>query len=197
MGTKYHYICALLMTLFLLHVAISSAHAATSSGSTGRVLNVRLMPVGTLLNEYWVDANFGILRPLSIGVIGYSVNSTLGDVKAKGSGYGALATLYFTGNRISTSWIMTAYWYRVRQFDLTDGDMKTSFSNVSEMGAVLGRMWVFGSGFNITLAGGVRRMTGPANYSMRNDTGTHTKTVTNSEFSGLSPRLEFALGWAF
>jgi hypothetical protein len=52
---------------------------------------------------------------------------------------------------------------------------------------------MFNSGFNMTLGGGLSYFSMPATTL----TGPGGTTVTLSSFSGISPLLEFSLGFAF
>ncbi|HUP57400.1 MAG TPA: hypothetical protein VM598_08110 [Bdellovibrionota bacterium] len=174
----------------------------TAHAEEGRFANVRVHPVNAILGEYAFDAAIAIAPILSIGPMVTITDMDIADSTAKGTGFGAQATLHLAGNRISDSWVLSAYFLHIKQLDLsrrelfTSTDFSGSFPNVDQYGLVAGYEWVYSSGFNLSVSAGVRHMNFPENYTLTSSGGAQM-TASSGSASGFGPKMMITAGWAF
>ena len=170
----------------------------------GRWVNFRIFPINAIVGEYIADLSVAPLNFLSLGVIGYSADVDLLNAKAKGNGYGGRLTIHFSGDRFSQGWFLTTYYVRVPRLDVEKepivifgpaDTLRGKLTNNQEFGALLGKMWMWKSGFNTSLALGARKyQADEKDLILQNASGTTTST---EPYGDTSARVEFTMGWAF
>ncbi len=182
----------------------------STSPSRG-LLNIRAMPIGMILGEYQGDVSIALMPSWSVGAVGYYANleseRVFDTIGAKGGGVGVTTAYHFSGRGFSDSWYLRAQYVYIPSIDFIQ--TQTLFGNttyygtvekIGELSAMIGYHWVYGSGFNLSLALGVRTYTGvPESITLRTSDGTGTSTISGLSqlSSGVRAKAEFALGWAF
>ena len=167
--------------------------------------NLRVFPLNAAWGEYIADFNFAPLSFLSVGVIGYSADIELTDAKGKGNGVGGRVTIHLSGERFAQGWFITGYYIQIpkAEFESTTKSLFTgesitmtgTLTEIVESGALIGKMWMWNSGFNTSLAIGTRNSKAKEDRLMLSNADGSATTQTS--FGGSEARVEFALGWAF
>lgn len=166
------------LCLITLSLSSSVAFAKTeSSPSDGKNYNVMVNPLGLLIGSMNASINAGVAERITLGVGGsfFNLNSVTG------AGAHVRANFYLSGPRLADGWYVSPL---VEYYSLYGGG-----SSLNSFGTSLlfGYHWIYDSGFNIMLGGGVK-------YS---SIGASLGGYDISVLSGTHGTFEFNIGYAW
>lgn len=165
--------------------AAPAAASSSSSQGSDKFMNIRVNPLGLVFGLINADIDFKVADAITVGPS--LMFWSLAGITAFGGG--ARGNYYFNGQAFTDSFYLGAH----AEYALVT--YKTSLGNSSAgvfgAGALAGYHWVWDGGFNIMLGGGIGYYAGSSTVTINGQTA----SVTG--LNGVSPALEFTLGWAF
>jgi len=181
------------------HAAPAENDEQTSDG----VANLQINPLGLIFGELDMNLDFGVTSSITVGPTFSALNASVDDgqgdvVSIKSISYGVRSNFCLSGTRFRDSWYLSpAFYYMPATVNQTvSGDSFSATLHIFELRALVGYQWVWNSGFNIKLGGGIAYYSVGNSVVVTNSAGT-SQTAQVPTFSGLMPALEFGLGWVF
>lgn len=145
--------------------------------------NVTINPIGLFFGTYNGSIDVGISNDITLGIGGayLSVSNYSRTKTATGVGGDLRMTYYIDGA------ILTDGWYLSPLIEYVSANTFTGSASGAGFSGLAGYQWVYHSGFNMMLGGGL------SYYAFNSNIG----DLTIQSFSGFHPRVEFNLGFAF
>ena len=201
----------LVMSVGSLLVA-QGALAATGSNSvrgnldadnSEKFMNVRLAPVALAVGGIGAHVDFGVADSITVGpTFSYQhAGVSFGDSETKVGIYelGARANLYLSGKRFTSGFLLGPYVSFMPASVSQKIGSKESSGSVSGIstGAVMSYQWVWNSGLNLNVGGGLGYYSLPSEAVVTAQADGTKDTVSVPGFTGVLPNIELTMGYVF
>lgn len=179
------------LALLALAWGVSAQSATSTTKIEEKTMNIRVNPLAIVFGVINADADFRVGEKMTIGPSLSFATSSAGTIKATGFGASARMNYYLTGDAISDSWYVSPD-VGLLFLSVSDGGANSGSATAFVGGATAGYHWVWGSGFNLMLGFGAGFYTAPKTVVASSGT-----SLATPSFTGVLPRLDLGIGYAF
>jgi len=198
-----------LKVMFVFLLSITGLSMPAHAISNGKVANVTIDPIPLLIGLAGAGVSFSVSERVAIGAFGSvllsdsAISSVIDGATTSNLNYsidastfGVEAMFGLNGPVYGDTWYLrpTVSKVSVSIVENSQGFTGTGEATVAQL--MVGYQWLWNSGFNIRLGGGLSTSL-DENYEVRDPNNLNSVSESDLENLGTSAALEFKLGWAF
>jgi hypothetical protein len=185
---------ALQSIAFAVSCAVTIFFTGSASAKSGPAINIRVAPLGLLVDVISTDVNVAVGEDWSLGPQFSSSHLKVSDYTISGTSFGLRGNYFFGGASFAEGWYLGPFasYSNWQVKDESPGVNKEGSASGVTIGAILGYHWAW-ENFNIDFGlGGAGTSFGTVKVK---DNNTGQEENVNVGFIGVT--YEFMIGWAF